>query len=83
MIGAYIHTYVVALVYKSQISYCKWRKIHWAKLSRFSQFSRALQKFSCESLYKLRIMALFKCCKRKAPQKFSREKLHWVEYAKV
>ena len=28
-------------------------------------------------------MVLFKCCKRKAPQKFSCEKLHWVESAKV
>ena len=28
------------------------------------------------NIYKLRIMALFKCCKRKAPRKFFREKLH-------
>ena len=41
------------------IIYRKRGKIRWAKLSRFS---RAPQKFSHESLYKLRIMALFKCC---------------------
>ena len=29
------------------------------------------------------IMALFKCCKHKASQKFSLEKVHWVESAKV
>ena len=56
--------------------YRKRRKICWAKLLHFSWFSRALQKFSRESLYKFRMMALFKCCKRKALQKFSREKLH-------
>ena len=40
--------------------------------------------FSREYLYKLRIMALFKCCKLKVPRKFFREKkLHWVESAKV
>ena len=42
--------------------YRKRGKIRWAKLSHFSRFSRAPQKFSCESLYKLRIMALLKCC---------------------
>ena len=42
--------------------YRKRGKICWAKLSRFSQFSRAPRKFPRESLYKLRIMALFKCC---------------------
>ena len=39
--------------------YRKRGKIRWAKLSRFS---RAPRKFSRESLYKLHIMALFKCC---------------------
>ena len=33
--------------------------------------------------HKLCIMALFKCFKHKAPQKFSHEKLHWVESTKV
>ena len=35
------------------------------------------------NLYISFIMALFKCCKHKAPQKFSCEKLHTVESAKV
>ena len=44
--------------------YRKWGKIRWAKLSHFSQFSRVPQKFYREYLfilYKLHIMALFKC----------------------
>ena len=69
------------------VNYRKQGKIRWAKLSRFSRFSRALRTFYCEYLFfilhKLRIIALFKCCKRKAPQKLSREKLHWAESAKV
>ena len=68
------------------VLYRKWGNIHWAKLLHFSQFSRALRKFSHEYLlilYKLCIMALLKCCKRKALQKFSHEKLHWVESTKV
>ena len=36
-----------------------------------------------EYLFKLHIMVLFKCFKRGALQKFSREKLHWVESTKV
>ena len=35
------------------------------------------------NIYKLCIMALLKYCKHKAPRKFSREKLHWVESMKV
>ena len=53
---------------KYKANYRKRGKIRWAKLSHFS---RAPRKFSHEFLYKLRIMALFKCCKNKAPQKFS------------
>ena len=66
----YIYIYIYIYIY------CKWGKIRWAKLSHFSWFLRAPQKFSRESLRKLCIMALFKYCKRKAPRKFSREKLH-------
>ena len=50
--------------------YCKRGNIYWAKLS---QFSRVPRKFFHEYLfilYKLRIMALFKCFKHKAPQSF-------------
>ena len=43
-------------------TYRKQGKIRWAKFLHFSRFSRAPQKFSHESLYKLCIMALFKCC---------------------
>ena len=39
--------------------------------------------FSVNIYCKLLIMALFDCFKRKAPQKFSDEKLYWVESAKV
>ena len=34
------------------------------------------------NIYKLRIMTRY-CCKHKTPQKFSREKLYWMESAKV
>ena len=34
-------------------------------------------------LYKLCMIVFFKCCKRKAPRKFSHEKLYWLESTKV
>ena len=34
----------------------------------FSRFTRVPRKFSMNTIYKLHIMALFKCFKRKAPQ---------------
>ena len=57
--------------------YHKRGKIRWAKLSRFSRFSRALRKFLHEYLYKLLIIAFFEWFKRMALQKFFREKLYW------
>ena len=63
------------------LKYRKRGKIRWAKLSHFSQFSRALQKFSREYI-RASYNGLFKCCKRKALRNFSCEKLHWVESAK-
>ena len=67
----------------THLTYRKRGKIRWAKLLRFSRFSRVPRKFFREYLFKLRIMPLFMCFKRKAPQKFSREKLHREESVKV
>ena len=39
---------LVTIVYRRP--YHKQGKIHWAKLSQFSRFSRALRKFLCEYL---------------------------------
>ena len=52
------------------VAYRKRGKVCWAKVLRFSWFSSIPQKFSVNLylyLYKLRIMALFKCFKRKVP----------------
>ena len=48
----------------------------------FYGFQEYCESFSV-TIHKLHIMALFKCFKRKALQKYPREKLHWVESAKV
>ena len=48
----------------------------------FCGFQGYRERFSV-NIYKLHIMALFKCFKSKALRKFSREKLHWVESMKV
>ena len=45
-------------------------KIYCTKFSHFPSFSTVPQKFFCEYLIKLHIMALLKCFKRKPPWKF-------------
>ena len=47
----------------------------------FHNFQGYRRSFSM-NIYKLYIMALFKCFKCKAPQTFSHEKLHWVDLQK-
>ena len=61
-----INDYITDSIYSI---YRKRGKIHWAKLSRFSRFSRVPRKFFREYLFKC-IMPLFMCFKRKAHESF-------------
>ena len=49
----------------------------------FCGFQEHRESFPVNIIQALYNGIVFKCCKRKAPQKFSREKLRWVESVKV